>query len=235
MPSLCIVAILTLIARPIAVFALLIPFKCSIKQCLLTSWSGLRGAASIVFSIMVVAGNPDISLDIFHIVFMVALFSVSIQGTLIPKIANKLKMIDNNEDVRKTFNDYKEDSSITLMRMYIPKGHNWENKLISDVSMPTNSLALMIKRNGTTIIPKGDTMILAKDTLILSVPSYEPSGQENLKEIKIQSTDQWCNKTIQELNLPENVLIALIKRGEDNLIPDGNTLIKENDFVVLYK
>lgn len=78
MPSLCIVAILTLIARPIAVFALLIPFKCSIKQCLLTSWSGLRGAASIVFSIMVVAGNPDISLDIFHIVFMVALFSVSI-------------------------------------------------------------------------------------------------------------------------------------------------------------
>lgn len=235
MPSLCIVAILTLIARPIAVFALLIPFKCSIKQCLLTPWSGLRGAASIVFSIMVVAGNPDISLDIFHIVFMVALFSVSIQGTLIPKIANKLKMIDNNEDVRKTFNDYKEDSSITLMRMYIPKGHNWENKLISDVSMPTNSLALMIKRNGTTIIPKGDTMILAKDTLILSVPSYEPSGQENLKEIKIQSTDKWCNKTIQELNLPENVLIALIKRGEDNLIPDGNTLIKENDFVVLYK
>ena len=217
MPSLCIVAILTLIARPIAVFALLIPFKCSIKQCLLTSWSGLRGAASIVFSIMV------------------ALFSVSIQGTLIPKIANKLKMIDNNEDVRKTFNDYKEDSSITLMRMYIPKGHNWENKLISDVSMPTNSLALMIKRNGTTIIPKGDTMILAKDTLILSVPSYEPSGQENLKEIKIQSTDKWCNKTIHELNLPENVLIALIKRGEDNLIPDGNTLIKENDSVVLYK
>ena len=121
------------------------------------------------------------------------------------------------------------------MRMYIPKGHNWENKLISDVSMPTNSLALMIKRNGTTIIPKGDTMILAKDTLILSVPSYEPSGQENLKEIKIQSTDKWCNKTIHELNLPENVLIALIKRGEDNLIPDGNTLIKENDSVVLYK
>lgn len=166
---------------------------------------------------------------------MVALFSVAIQGTLLPLIANKLNMIDNSEDVRKTFNDYKDDSSITLMRMYIPKGHNWENKLISDVSMPTNSLALMIKRNGTTIIPKGDTMILAKDTLILSVPSYEPSGQENLKEIKIESTNKWCNKTIQQLNSPENVLIALIKCGEENLIPDGNTLIKENDFVVLYK
>lgn len=234
-PSICIVTILTLFARPLSVFALLMPFKCSIKQCLLTSWSGLRGAASIVFSIMIVAKTPTISLDVFHIVFMVALFSVAIQGTLLPLIANKLNMIDNSEDVRKTFNDYKDDSSITLMRMYIPKGHNWENKLISDVSMPTNSLALMIKRNGTTIIPKGDTMILAKDTLILSVPSYEPSGQENLKEIKIESTNKWCNKTIQQLNLPENVLIALIKRGEENLIPDGNTLIKENDFVVLYK
>ena len=67
--------------------------------------------------------------------------------------------------------------AITLMRMYIPKGHNWENKLVSDVNMPTNSLAIMIKRNGDTIIPNGDTKILGGDSVILSVPSYEPSGK----------------------------------------------------------
>ena len=233
--SIAIAVFLTFIARPAVVFAILKPFKCSVRQCLLVSWAGLRGASSIVFSIVIMAGGSVMSKDLFNIVFMISLLSVAIQGTLLPAVSRRLDMIDETSDVRKTFNDYQEESSITLMRMFIPKGHNWENKLISDVSMPTNSLALMIKRNGTTIIPKGDTMILAKDTLILSVPSYEPSGQENLKEIKIQSTDKWCNKTIHELNLPENVLIALIKRGEDNLIPDGNTLIKENDSVVLYK
>ena len=234
-PSLLIAIFLTLIARPIAVFSILAPFKCSYRQCLLVSWAGLRGAASIVFSIMVVASGRDVPFDIFHIVFMVALFSVAIQGTLIPYVARKLNMIDDNDDVRKTFNDYQEESAITLMRMYIPKGHNWENKLVSDVNMPTNSLAIMIKRNGDTIIPNGDTKILGGDSVILSVPSYEPSGKENLEEVVIDKNHSWCDKRIQDLDLPENVLIALIKRGDESLIPDGGTYIRRNDVVVTYR
>lgn len=226
---------LTLIARPIAILGILLPCKCDIRQCALVSWAGLRGAASIVFSIMIVAGCENVSFDIFHIVFMVALFSVAIQGTLIPKISEFFSMVDDSEDVRKTFNDYQEESAITLMRMYIPKGHNWENKKISDVSMPTDSLAIMIKRNHKTIIPKGDTKILARDSIILSVPSYEPSGKENLEEILIEPGHKWCNKRISELNLPGNILIALIKRGDESLIPDGKTFIRENDLVVTYK
>ena len=70
--------------------------------------------------------------------------------------------------------------------MYIPKGHNWENRLIKDVSMPIGSLALMIKRDDETIIPRGDTLIIAEDTLILSVPSYEPGDQEHLHEDHIE-------------------------------------------------
>lgn len=235
LPSLLIVAFLTLIARPAAVFAILKPFKCNWQQCLLVSWAGLRGAASIVFSIMVVASSKDVPFDIFHIVFMVALFSVAIQGTLIPAVAKNLQMIDDNDDVRKTFNDYQDESAITLMRMYIPKGHNWENQLISDVSMPTDSLALMIKRQGDTIVPNGDTKILEGDNIILSVPSYEPSGKENLEEIIIGKHHKWCDKRIQDLDLPENVLIALIQRGDENLIPDGSTYIRKGDIVVTYR
>lgn len=234
-PSIAITCFLTLIARPVAVFLVFKPFKSTLPQHLLISWAGLRGAASIVFSIMVVADINHISFDIFHIVFMVALFSVSIQGALLPFISKKLNMVDNNNDVRKTFNDYQEDSSITLMRMFIPFNHSWVNRSISDVNMPTDSLALMIKRKESTIIPNGDTVILANDTLILSVPSYKPSGKENLEEIKIAKNHKWCNKKIQELDLPTNVLIALIKRGCENLIPDGNTTILENDVIVVYK
>lgn len=229
-----IVLFLTLAARPIAVFLLLRPFHCSTKQCILVSWAGLRGAASSVFAIMVIASGASISYDLFHIVFTVSLFSVAIQGTLLPWAAKKLDMVDEKADVRKTFNDYQEESAITLMRMYIPPGHNWQNKPIKDVSMPTGSLALMIKRNKNTIIPKGDTVILPGDNVILSVPSYEPSDREKLEEIHIDKTHSWCNKAISELNLPANELIALIIRGEEHLIPDGKTVICENDVVVTY-
>ena len=209
--------ILTVIARPVAVFLLLKPFHCSTRQCLLVSWAGLRGASSSVFAIMAVAGG------------------VIIPGTLLPRVAEKLDMIDEAADVRKTFNDYQEDSSITLIRMYIPKGHNWENKLVKEVNFPTGSLALMIKRNHETIITKGNTLILAGDSIILSAPAYNPSGNELLDKIFIDRYHPWCNRTIADLKLAPDELIAMIMRGEESLIPDGKTRILEGDKVVTYR
>ena len=188
-----------------------------------------------MFAIMAVAAGVAMEQDLFHIVFMVTLFSVGIQGTLLSYVSKVLDMVDENSDVRKTFNDYQEESAFTLMRMYIPKGHNWENRLIKDVSMPIGSLALMIKRDDETIIPRGDTLIIAEDTLILSVPSYEPGDQEHLHEDHIEKGHEWCNKAIADLKLPNNVLIALVRRGDENLIPDGKTVIMENDIVVTYR
>lgn len=226
---------LLFIARPVTIFLLLKPFKCSVNQCLLVSWAGLRGASSIVFSIIAMAAGNDISRDLFHIVFMISLMSVAVQGTLLPFVSKKLDMIDDKADVYKTFNDYQEESAITLMRMYIPKGHNWENKLISEVNMPTGSLALMIKREEETIITRGSTKILAGDNLILSVPTYNPDDDEGLEEILIEKEHEWCGRSIEELKLPQNVLIALIKRNDENIIPDGKTVIEQDDVVVLYK
>lgn len=233
--SIAIACFLTIIARPIASFLLLLPFGCSIRQCLLVSWAGLRGAASIVFTILVIASDAEISCDLYHIVLMVAFFSVAIQGTLLPFVSRKLNMVDENVDVRKTFNDYQEESAITLMQLPIPHGHNWENKLIRDVGIPSGSLAIMIKRGQDTIVPKGDTQILADDSVILSVPVYEAAHHEQLEEIHIGKGHEWCGKAIAELHLAENELITMIIRGEENLIPDGKTVICEDDIVVAFR
>lgn len=234
-PALLIALFLTLLARPAAVFLILLPFGSSFRQCLLVAWSGLRGAASIVFAIMVIAKGVTLEHDLFHIVFFISLLSVAIQGSLLPVVAKKLDMVDNSSDIRKTFNDYQDDSDLTLMRMYIPTGHNWENRKIEDVNFPTGSLALMIKRGEDTLIPRGNTTILAGDTLILSVPEYRGEDDGNLKEILIDAKHNWCNCAITDLNLPKNILIALIKRGDENIIPQGSTVIHPDDRVVIYK
>lgn len=235
LPALLIATFLTFIARPIAVFLLMLPFHSSLRQCLLISWSGLRGAASIVFAIMVIANGTILEHDLFHIVFFVSLLSVAIQGSLLPMAAKKLDMVDNSSDIRKTFNDYQDDSELTLMRMYIPPGHNWENRLIEEVNFPVGSLALMIKRDSETLIPRGNTQIHAGDTIILSVPAYKSENDAQLKEIQITLSHNWCGKCIADLNLPENILIALIKRRDQNLIPQGSTMIHSGDIVVIYK
>lgn len=233
-PSILIAVFLTFIARPIAVFSMLMPFKSSFRQCLLVSWAGLRGAASIVFAIMAISSGVQIYSDLYHIIFVISLLSVAIQGSLLPMVSRKLNMIDEESDVRKTFNDYQEKSSITLMRIFVPKGHMWENKTIEEATIPGDSLALMIKRNGENIVPKGNTIIKANDSIVLSIPEYNFKDDINLREIKIEKDNTWCDKTIEEINLPNDILIALIKRGNENIIPRGKTLILEDDIVVVY-
>ncbi len=233
--AIAVVAFITLFARPVAVFLLMIPFKCSMNQLLLIAWAGLRGASSSVFAIMAVAAGVSMKQDLFHIVFTVSLFSVAIQGTLLPAVAKKLQMVDDESDVRKTFNDYQEEAAFQLMKMHIPAGHNWEDKKIKEVSMPTGSLALMIKRGEESIITRGDTDIKAGDDIILSVPPYNPTEKEKLHERYITAKDPWCNRFIDELRLPETTLIVMVIRGSETIIPDGKTMIRKNDVVVMYQ
>ncbi len=233
--SVSITLFLTIIARPITVYLLLLPFQCSFKQCMLISWAGLRGAASIVFTILAIASGAAISCDLYHIVFMVALFSVAVQGTLLPFAAKRLDMVDETSDVRKTFNDYQEESAITLTQMAIPQGHHWENRQIKDVNIPNGCLAIMIKRGQDTVIPKGDTTMLKGDQVILSVPVYESAAHEQLEEIHIEKGHEWCGKAIADLELSDDELITMIIRGEENLIPDGKTIICEDDIVVAFR
>ena len=93
----------------------------------------------------------------------------------------------------------------------------------------------MIKRGGETIITKGDTEIFAGDDIILSVPPYEPSGQDQLEEHNISKTSPWRDRAIGELDIPEDMLIALIVRNDETVIPDGQTVLRENDTVVMYR
>lgn len=189
----------------------------------------------MVFAITAVAHDIPVKQDLYHIVFMVSLFSVAIQGTLLPAVARKLGMVDEKSDVRKTFNDYQEETALQFMRMHIPKGHSWENKRIREVNMPTGSLAIMIKRGNETVITKGDTEIYAGDDIILTVPPYEPSEQDKLEEHNISKSDPWCDKAIEELDIPKDLLIAMIVRDEETVIPNGQTVLRENDIVVMYR
>lgn len=117
--SVAISVFLIFVARPAAVFLMLKPFGYSIKEKLFVSWVGLRGAASLVFAIYAMTYGVKIENDIFHIIFFVALFSVAIQGTLIPMLAKKLDLVDNSTTVFKTFNDYTGDMSSKLVEVTI--------------------------------------------------------------------------------------------------------------------
>lgn len=162
---------LTFIARPAAVFLLLSFFKSGINQRLLVSWAGLRGVASIVFAIIAMDSGITLHYDLFHLVFLISILSVAIQGTFLPLAAKMTNMIDPHVDIKKTFNDYEEECAVKLLRITVPKNHEWVGKPIRCVEFPQKSLAVLIKRKQERIIPKNSTVIQAGDNITLSLPA----------------------------------------------------------------
>lgn len=234
LPAMCIALFLTFIARPVAVFLILSPFKCSLKQQLLVSWSGLRGAASIVFAIMTVVSPAHIGNDVFHTVFIIVLFSILIQGTLLPYVAKKLDMTDDSGDVMKTFTDYSYELPVSFIQLKIPEGHHWTEKTIKDLALPLNLMLALIIRGEEKIIPNGTTELKSEDKIILCGKSTETIDGVKIFEHEIDKSDSWCDKSLKEIST-DGELIIMIKRGDKLLIPDGNTRILENDIVVVNK
>ncbi|MFR0979216.1 MAG: TrkA C-terminal domain-containing protein [Holdemania filiformis] len=46
------------------------------------------------------------------------------------------------------------------------------------------------------------------------------------------SAAYWIGQPVQTLNLPPDFLLAMIRRGQDNLIPQGKTVIEQGDQVI---
>ena len=233
-PALIIYAFLTIVARPLAVASILTPFrKYGIKQQTLISFVGLRGAASIVFAIMAISGGVPIEHDIFNIVFCIVLISISLQGSLIPFAAKKLDMIDTSEDVLKTFNDFADESDIAFSKIEIGPQNPWKDKMVKDLGIPHNVLLTMIVRGQENIIPTGSTVILEGDVIISSTKAFDSENLVNLREHTVRKGSRWAGRPIKEYPNRHRDLVVLVRRGDDSLIPNGETVLEEGDTLVI--
>lgn len=235
LPSLLIMVFLTFIARPVTVTAVLAPFGAPKEQIGLVSWSGLRGAASIVFAIQAMLHGASHEFNLFNLVFCIVLLSISFQGSLLAPLAHKLNMIDNKADVRKTFNDYQEESDVTFAKISIGENHPWANLPLREAPMPPELLVVLILRNGSSLVPNGSTVLLPGDLLVIAGQEFEDRDNMTLYEVSIDKTHKWKGKSLRELALPKGTLIVMIQNKAGTIIPDGNSVIHAEDTLVIAK
>lgn len=111
--GLAIALTLILVARPVAVWLCLLPFRFTPKETWFISWVGLRGAVPIVLALFpLMAGTPQAKL-LFNIAFVVVLVSLLTQGTTIALMARRLGVAlpDPGDEIqmRAVFRDFSLD------------------------------------------------------------------------------------------------------------------------------
>ena len=233
LPALAIMVFLTFLARPAVVSVLMLPFRPSLAQVGVVSWAGLRGVASIVFAIMAVLQGAETRYNLFNLVFCIVLLSISLQGSLLPRVSAKLHMIDHTADVSKTFNDYQEESDIDFIKIHLDKNHPWNGKTLRELPLPSDLLVAMIARREETIVPNGSTVLLPGDLLVLAARAFEDRENLFLQEIVVEKGHKWVGRSLRQIPTRSDTLIVMVKRGNETIIPGGSTILQAGDTLVI--
>lgn len=235
LPGLGLLLFMLVIGRPVAATLVLRPFRNSWKNIALVSWAGLRGAASVVFCLLAVVMGVPGAHDLFDLVFVVAVASIVVQGSLLPAVARKLDRIDAAGDVRRTFNDYRDEEGFSFVKLKVGVAHPFAGRVLADIGKETDMLvALVLHKGEDPVIPNGDTMIREGDLLVMAAPTFEERGGVALTEITVSAHGRLAGRRLRDVPQGKHpFIVVMLKRGGETIIPDGDTLIAPGDTVVI--
>lgn len=161
-------------ARPIAVFLCLSPFRVPVRAKLFLSWVGLRGAVPIIFATYpVIAGIEDADF-LFNVVFVITLLSLSLQGTTITACARWLGLATEEA---KSGNDFgielPDELESKLSELTLTESHFVGGNRLADLHFPEGTLVMMVKRDGSFIVPNGRLELQVGDILLMIARQME--------------------------------------------------------------
>ena len=151
---------------------------------------------------------------------------------MLPVVSRKLEMIDKNANVMRTFNDYQDENDISFVKIKITDNHPFAGKTLKEIEMPPGVLVVLLFRGQETMMPNGDTSLEGGDLLICAAPAFEDRENLTLYELEIDKNHKWRDKPVNELDQKAGVLIVMVKREGSTLIPNGNTIIRQDDLLV---
>ena len=160
-------AFMILVARPLTVFACLLPFrKFTTKARLYVSWVGLRGAVPILFAIYPLMAHVENAGLLFNVVFLGTIISLLVQGTTVSGMANLLGLA--YEERESAFSvDMHQDMKSALTEVEVNETMLESGHTLKDITLPENTLVMMVCRDGEYFVPQGKTELKLGDKLLV--------------------------------------------------------------------
>ncbi len=187
--SLLIASFMMFAGRPISVLLTLLPFRqMPFKDKFFVSWVGLRGAVPIIFAIYPLAAGLEHSRLMFNIVFFITLISLLLQGTTVSKLANLLGLSKDKREEKKLQHfdiELSEEIKSTMSEILVTEEMLAAGNQMMHLNLPQHTLVVMVKRNESYFVPKGQTELEVGDRLLLITDS-EDALKETHKNLGIE-------------------------------------------------
>ena len=158
---------LMLVARPIATFTCLAPFRSlSRKARTYISWVGLRGAVPIIFATYPLVAKIEGANIIFNVVFVMTILSLIIQGTTVSSVAELFGLAFTEKESK--FEEALQDKvKSAFTEIAVTENMLASGNTLNKVSLPDNTLVVMVCRDGDYFVPKGSAELQVNDKLLI--------------------------------------------------------------------
>lgn len=179
---------LIIMARPLAVLIALLPFKnMSFKARIFTSWVGLRGAVPIIFATYPWISDVPQAKMMFNTVFFITILSLVVQGTTVSSMAHWLKLslpVPPKRKLKEFDVEFSEEIKSAMCEITVNENMLRNGRRVMDVSMPDQTLLVMVKRKKKYFIPRGNTQLDAGDTLLI-ITDNEEAMRETYRQLGV--------------------------------------------------
>lgn len=115
----------------------------------------------------------------------------------------------------------------------IPKGHPFEDRQLGEVEIPQGLYVAVVMRGRDVLTPYRRVVLEAGDSLLLATTSGRKL-ESRIEEVTLTQGHAWIGHKIKDLDISRQTFIIMLKRRNRTIEPQGNTLLKENDVVLLY-
>ena len=134
----------------------------------------------------------------------------------------------------KRMSEYAREDDIQFIKVHLRKEDSWTGKMIMELKLPNGVIVAMLRRGRENIVPRGDVILKANDTIILGAEALKDDQHIDLKELVLQKHHPWNGQAIMDLNIPRQTFIVMIKRNGRVIVPKGDRVLLEGDTLILY-
>ncbi|MBO4504970.1 MAG: ion transporter [Lachnospiraceae bacterium] len=128
-----------------------------------------------------------------------------------------------------------EDRPLKFLTGTLEPQHPWSGKKLADIQMPPQMMIAAIIRDEEEIVPKGETVLKAGDRLIFGAKKFYEEDRIRLNSVRIKERNSWVGLPLKKVPISRQSLVVLIRRGEKNIVPNGDTVINNGDELLIYE
>jgi potassium/hydrogen antiporter len=166
--GLVLAVLLAFVVRPLLVGPLLLATRLTVGERVFVLWAGLKGAVPILLGTFVLAGGTADDRLAYHVIFVVVLFSVVVQGGSIPAVAARCRVRMREVEPRPWAIGLRlRDAPDLARRVVVVAGSTIDGAQVRELQDERGVWVGIVVRDGRALPVRPDTVLRAGDELLL--------------------------------------------------------------------